>query len=283
VDIVFNNVSKTYLSRSGGGSRAIQALLPLDLTIGSGEFLSVIGPSGCGKSTLMNLLAGLEVSDTGSVEVGGRRVTQPGPDRAVVFQEAGLMPWMTVRANVEYGLKLAGVDKETRRERAMKYLRMVHLARFADSLPHQLSGGMRQRVAIARGLALEPAALLMDEPFSALDAQTRDLLHEELQRIWQETGVTVFFVTHNLQEAVYLSDRVLVMTASPGRIKSVIRVPFSRPRRKDSAELSAFAAHLHKDLREEVNRVAEGELDEQWKDDRVVPAPASSATLGDGI
>ena len=283
MDIEFKNIEKSFLQRKNGQQQTLRVLAETSFSINSGEFFSIIGPSGCGKSTLLNLLAGLETPDRGQVVLGGSKVvTEPGPDRAVVFQEHGLMPWMTVRANVEYGLKLAGIPKSERSDRAMKYLKMVHLGRFADSLPHQLSGGMKQRVAIARGLALEPQALLMDEPFSALDAQTRDVLHEELQRIWQETKTTILFVTHNLSEAVYLSDRILIMTTAPGRIKSIVRVPYPHPRAKDSEELSSFSAQLHSLIREEVNRVQALELDPDWKPEDQ-PRPDSVVNVGEGI
>lgn len=263
--ISFENVSKTFVQSMDGAKRRVQALAPMSVGIESGEFFVIIGPSGCGKSTLLNLLAGLEVPDTGQVLLDGSVIRRPGPDRAVVFQEAGLMPWMTVRRNVEYGLKLMGLDKKQRRERAVKYLQMVHLSRYAGALPHQLSGGMKQRVSIARALALEPQVLLMDEPFSALDAQTRDVLHDELQRIWHATHKTILFVTHNIREAVYLADRILIMTAPPGAVKRVVRVPFAHPRAKSSGELSAFAAHLHDEIKTEVDKVAAHELDANWQ------------------
>ncbi|MCX7718530.1 MAG: ABC transporter ATP-binding protein [Candidatus Sumerlaeaceae bacterium] len=279
--IEFSEISKSFSANGKGGQR-IQALLPVNFVIEGGEFFSIIGPSGCGKSTLLNILAGLESPDTGFVTVDGTRVERPGPQRAVVFQEAGLMPWMTVSANVEYGLKLQGIPRAERRERAMKFLKMVHLSRYAEALPHQLSGGMRQRVSIARALALEPRVLLMDEPFSALDAQTRDVLHDELQRIWQETRTTIVFVTHNIREAVYLSDRILIMTASPGRVKRITTVPFAHPRQKSSTELSAFAAMLHDQIKEEVDKVAATELDPDW-DKRPVPVAPLPYGTGEGI
>jgi NitT/TauT family transport system ATP-binding protein len=264
VTIEFRDISKTFVQRGDGAARRIQALLPLDLTIAKGEFFAIIGPSGCGKSTLLNLLAGLETADTGEVVVAGRPVRGAGPERVVVFQEAGLMPWMTVSRNVEYGLKLQKVGRQERRARAEKYLKMVHLSKYADAMPHQLSGGMRQRVSIARALALEPAVLLMDEPFSALDAQTRDVLHYELQRIWEETGTTIVLVTHNINEAVFLADRVLIMTAAPGSVKKLVRVPFPHPRDKSSPDLASFTALLHRQIKEEVDKVAARELDPDW-------------------
>lgn len=275
--IKFSGVSKTFVSNvNGAGQRKVQALSPVDLEIEDGEFVCIIGPSGCGKSTLLNILAGLETPNTGGVTVDGVAVREPGPDRVVVFQEAGLMPWMTVKGNIEYGLKLQGMDKARRAAQAEKYLKMVHLSKYANAMPHELSGGMRQRVSIARALALEPKVLLMDEPFSALDAQTRDLLHDELQRIWQETHKTVLFVTHNLREAVYLADRVIIMTAAPGSIKRVISVPFSHPRSKSSTEVSAFTAQLHELIKSEVDKVAKRELDPDW-----VPEEVPSTDVND--
>lgn len=264
--IEFQNVSKSFVRTSNGSSgRRLLALNPVSVDIKDGEFFCIIGPSGCGKSTLLNILAGLATPTTGQVTLDGKAVFEPGPDRVVVFQEAGLMPWMTVQSNIEYGLKLQGLSKSVRAERAQKYLKMVHLSKYAKSMPHELSGGMRQRVSIARALALEPKVLLMDEPFSALDAQTRDLLHDELQRIWQETEKTILFVTHNLREAVYLADRIMIMTAAPGCIKKLVTVPFSHPRSKSSTEVSAFTAQLHELIKSEVDKVAARELDPDWE------------------
>lgn len=281
--IHFNNVSKTFSQNGTGAARKIQALAPLSFSIDGGEFFSIIGPSGCGKSTLLNLLAGLETSDSGHVALDGNLIDHPGPDRAVVFQEHGLMPWMTVSRNVEYGLKLMGLSSSERRDRARQYLKMVHLSKYADAMPHQLSGGMKQRVAIARALALQPQVLLMDEPFSALDAQTRDVLHDELQRIWQETRTTIVFVTHNIREAVYLSDRVMIMTAPPGQVKSIVRVPFAHPRAKSSAELGSFTASLHEEIKSEVDKVAARELDPDWEPDLQKLAVGDEIDIGSGI
>ncbi len=274
-NIRFDSVSKTFRGSNGSAGRLIRALSPVTIEIPAGEFFSIIGPSGCGKSTLLNILAGLETTDTGAVTVNGEGISGPGPDRAVVFQEAGLMPWMTVLGNVEYGLRLGGHGRAVRRERAMHYLQMVHLSKRANDMPHQLSGGQKQRVSIARALALEPKVLLMDEPFSALDAQTRDLLHDELQRIWQETKTTILFVTHNLDEAVYLADRVMIMTAPPGDIKKIVRVPFTHPRNRMSAEIATFTASLRADIKAEVDKVAARELDPHWTSDMEVPAPTT--------
>jgi len=283
VRIEFDKVQKFFQRPVKGGTGRVQALSPTSFSIQSGEFFSIIGPSGCGKSTLLNLLAGLDEPSSGRVLLDGKPVVEPGPDRAVVFQEPGLMPWMSVQANVEYGLKLAGMGKAERAERAMKYLRMVHLSKFAEAYPHQLSGGMRQRVAIARALALEPKILLMDEPFSALDAQTRDVLQDELQRIWEETRTTILFVTHHLSEAVYLSDRVMIMTAPPGSIKRIVKIPFSHPRLKTSNELSAFINELHQDIKTEVDIVAARELDPDWQPEKAIRQEGGVVMQGEGI
>ena len=280
--IALSNVSKTFARVEGRKREGTAALQRISIAVESGEFVCVVGPSGCGKTTLLNMIAGLDHPDTGHVNLDGRPVLGPGPDRAVVFQESGLFPWMSVRKNVEYGLKLKGMRKEERRALAMDHLRRVHLARWADSLPHELSGGMRQRVSIARALALEPKVLLMDEPFSALDAQTRELLHDEVQRIWLETRTTVFFVTHNLSEAVYLGTQVLIMTAGPGRIKKALRVPLGFPRSRGSTDFVQFAAHLHHQIREEVDKVAASELDDAWRSD-ATPAESAEPDEGTGI
>lgn len=264
MSVELRDVCKTFRGSGRKGQNHVAALGPISLSIEDREFFAVLGPSGCGKSTLLNVIAGFEKPDRGDVIVCGDPVTAPGPDRAVVFQEPGLMPWLTVRQNVEYGLKLRGLSASERGERAMHYLKMVHLSKYADARPHELSGGMRQRVAIARALALEPRVLLMDEPFSALDAQTRDLLHDELQRIWIETHVTIVFVTHNINEAVYLADRILIMTAPPGRVKRIARVPLGRPRDKLQPDLGIFAAMLHREIKEEVDKVAAREFDPDW-------------------
>ncbi|MGK5555028.1 ABC transporter ATP-binding protein, partial [Actinomadura kijaniata] len=207
------------VSLSYGGRRArTQALSGIDADIPPGAFVTVVGPSGCGKSTLLRLVAGFLTPTGGTVEVGGRPVTGPGPDRGVVFQQPRLFPWLSVRGNVEFGLRATGVPRDRRRERAAELLAAVGLTDAADRRPHELSGGMQQRAAIARALAPGPAILLMDEPFAALDALTRERLQEEIRRIWQTTGTTVLFVTHSVDEAVYLGTRVLVLSRRPGRL-----------------------------------------------------------------
>jgi NitT/TauT family transport system ATP-binding protein len=208
----------------------VQALKDFNITVDEGEFVSIVGPSGCGKSTFLNVLLGLIPPVSGEMAIHGKKVTGPGQDRAMVFQEFGLLPWRTVLANVELGLELKGVPTAERRTQCQKFVEMVGLSGFEHHYPHELSGGMKQRVGIARALATDPDVLLMDEPFAALDAQTRDLMQAELLRIWRAARKTVLFVTHQIEEAVYLSDRVIVMTKRPGRLKTIIDIPLPRPR-----------------------------------------------------
>ncbi len=200
------------------------------LDIAQGEFVSIVGPSGCGKSTFLNIVLGLIQPGSGKIQLNGTRIMGPGQERAMVFQEFGLLPWRTVTANVELGLELKGVPAEQRLARANELIKLVGLSGFERHYPHELSGGMKQRVGLARALATEPEVLLMDEPFAALDAQTRDLMQAELLQIWERTKKTVLFVTHSIEEAAYLSDRVIVMTARPGRTKDVIQIDLPRPR-----------------------------------------------------
>ena len=225
------------------------ALSDINLDVAEGEFVCVVGPSGCGKSTLLNVVAGFEAPDEGEVLTSGIPIRGAGPDRVVVFQEAALFPWMNVRANIEFGLKLAGVTKQERRDRASEYLKLVGLEPFERAFVHELSGGMKQRVQIARSLAVDPRILLMDEPFAALDAQTRDVLQEELQSIWQRTGKTILFITHNVREAVLLADRVIVMSPSPGRIKREITIGLEHPRSPDSHAVVDLSADIREELR----------------------------------
>ena len=209
--------------------REFVALDRLDLTVEAGDFLTVVGPSGCGKSTVLDLIAGLARPSTGVLTADGRPITGPGPDRSVVFQQYTLLPWRTAQANVEFALEATGrLSRKERSERARAYLDLVGLSEFAGRYPHELSGGMKQRVAIARSLSYEPEVLLMDEPFGALDAQTRERLQEELLAIWRRTGTTVVFITHDIDEAVFLGQRVAVMSARPGRIEEVIDVDLPR-------------------------------------------------------
>jgi NitT/TauT family transport system ATP-binding protein len=217
--IVFGQVTHTYRPPRG---RPVLALDGVSLDVREREFMALLGPSGCGKSTLLYLLGGFLPVESGNISVGGKRVAAPGPDRGIVFQNFALFPWKTVRQNVLYGLEKQRLPRTDREKRAQELIELVHLKGFEDSYPSQLSGGMKQRVAIARTLAVDPAILLMDEPFGALDAQTRALMHEELLAIMRRTPKTVVFVTHDVREAVYLADRVAVMTARPGRIKEIV-------------------------------------------------------------
>jgi NitT/TauT family transport system ATP-binding protein len=227
------------------------ALQDIDLEINAGEFICVVGPSGCGKSTLLNLVAGLDKPTGGILTLDGAPIERSGSDRVVVFQEAALYPWLNVRANVEFGLKMKGTARRERGEIVDRYLELVNLTRFEKAFVHELSGGMKQRVQLARALAVEPRMLLMDEPFAALDAQTRDNLQLELQDIWARTGSTILFITHNVREAALLGDRVFVMTPSPGRMKAEIQVPLRRPRHLDTHAVADFAAEIRAALQNE--------------------------------
>jgi len=250
--------------RTHTGDRLL-ALDRINLEVKAGEFLCVVGPSGCGKSTLLHLIAGLQPPTSGQILIDGKPIEGPGTDRIMIFQEHGLFPWLTVGQNVEFGMKMKGVSRAEREEKTRYYLRLVHLAKFERSYIHQLSGGMRQRVAIARALATEPDVLLMDEPFGALDAQTRDLLHDELERIWSETGCTIIFVTHNVREAVRLGDRVVLLTFRPGRVKSEFHVDLPRPRHLEDPAVARAARQILDQLRDEINRSLEAEYAEGVK------------------
>lgn len=219
----------------------------IDLEIEKGEFVCIVGTSGCGKSTLLNLVAGLETPTRGKVLLDGEEVTGPGADRTVMFQEHGLFPWLSVIENVKFGMKMAGVSKQEQEEKAMHYLKMVHLEEYRDYPIHQISGGMRQRTALARALTMDSSVLLMDEPFSALDKQTSNRLREELQRIWQETGKTILFITHSVEEAVYLADRVVVLSPETGKISEIVSIGLERPRHVYAPE---FVELRHKILEE---------------------------------
>jgi NitT/TauT family transport system ATP-binding protein len=233
------------------------ALDHIDLSVKPGEFLCIVGPSGCGKSTLLHVIAGLHQPTSGTVLIDDKPIEGPRTDRILIFQELGLFPWLTVAENVEFGMNMKQVPKADRRRKTEYYLRLVHLSRFSGSYIHQLSGGMRQRVALARALAAEPDVLLMDEPFAALDAQTRDLLHDELERIWAETGRTVIFVTHNVREAARLGERVVVFTFRPGRVKREFRVDLPRPRHVEDISVAQCAKAMLEDLRDEINKSLE--------------------------
>lgn len=252
--VELHNVSRHFVTGSG----VVRAVTALDLTVRDGEFLCVVGPSGCGKSTLLNLIAGFERPDVGRVLVDGGEVVMPGPERFVIFQEPALFPWLNVRQNVAFGLKIAGLPQAEQEVRVNELLQLVQLSRFANAWIHELSGGMKQRVALARALALDPAILLMDEPFAALDAQTRDLLHEELERIWQRTGKTIIFVTHNVREAVRLGTRVILMSPHGVGIRREYPVDLPRGRFLEDVGVVRIAALIRDDLRREAMISSEG-------------------------
>ena len=254
------NVSKKFITKN----KETFTLDNINLTIKKGEFVCLLGPSGCGKSTLLNIMAGLLKPSSGTVSLNGEVVKEVGPDKAMMFQESALFPWLNVIDNVEFGMKMAGIPKDERYIKAIKYLKMVHLSKFEKSYVHELSGGMKQRVSLARALTLDSELLLMDEPFSALDSQTKSILQLELQKIWWETKKTIVFVTHNVQEAVLLGDRVVVMSANPGKIKREFKIQLARPREAQSTDLAYVAREVMKDLKEEVEKVAKSEYDNDW-------------------
>ena len=254
--VALDAISLDYRTTSG---ERLLALDKINLEVKPGEFLCIVGPSGCGKSTLLHLIAGLHPQTSGKVLVDGTPVNGPGTDRILIFQELGLFPWLTVGGNVEFGMKMKNIGKAEREQKVQYYLRLVHLSKFRDSYIHQLSGGMRQRVALARALATEPDVLLMDEPFAALDAQTRDLLHDELERIWAETGRTIIFVTHNVREAVRLGDRVALLTFRPGRVKQDFSVNLPRPRHMEQPDVARTSGDILNCLRDEINKSLEAE------------------------
>jgi NitT/TauT family transport system ATP-binding protein len=251
--IEISNLSKSFVGQDGS---VVNALSGVDLTVEDNEFLTILGPSGCGKTTLLKTVAGLLSWNSGDITIDGAPVRGPGPERAMVFQNFALLPWATVIENVAFGLQLRGVSKAERKKRAAELIDMVGLGGFETKRPNELSGGMQQRVGIARALAVEPQILLMDEPFGAVDEQTRRLLQEELLHIWEQTRVTVMFITHSMEEAVLLGDRVVLMSARPGRIAEIVDVPLQRPRSSDigglerSKEYVEITAHLWDRLRE---------------------------------
>ena len=242
------------------GARTVQAIDRFSLDVHEGEFVAIVGPSGCGKSTFLHILGGFEPHSGGTMLLNGTPVKGPGPDRGMLFQEFALYPWRSVIGNVVWGLEVQGKPKAERMATAERYLKLVGLSAFRDAYPAELSGGMKQRVALARVLAFEPRILLMDEPFGALDAQTRELMQEELNAIWQQTRNTVLFVTHDIDEAIYLADRVVVFTARPGRIKDEVRIDLERPRRIDVKKSAAYMGYRNRvwdSLRDEVLKARE--------------------------
>ncbi|MEA3073021.1 MAG: NitT/TauT family transport system ATP-binding protein [Alphaproteobacteria bacterium] len=235
ISICVKNLNKCYRVREGN----LPALSAVDLEVAEGEFVSIVGPSGCGKSTLLYILGGFIRADSGVIEVGGKAVTGPGTDRGVVFQEYALFPWLTVTQNIRYGLEMTGVARREREETVRRLVRTIGLEGFEHRFPRELSGGMKQRVAIARTLAYDPNILLLDEPFGALDAQTRETMQDELLRLWQATRKTVVMVTHDVNEAVYLSDRVLVMSQRPGRMVAEFTIAIDRSGNRETTMLNA--------------------------------------------
>lgn len=278
--LTIENINKSFKNENG---EDVLVLDDINLTLEKGSFVSIVGPSGCGKSTLLYLISGLEKSDSGDIKIADKQVTQAGPDRVVVFQEAGLFPWLTVLENVTYGLLLKKMDKKTAEKKATDMLKMVHLSRYIHSYPHQLSGGMKQRVAIARALVMEPDILLMDEPFSALDEQTRMVLHRELLDIWKKTKVTIFFVTHNIREAVQLSEKIVVFATRPGKIKETISVPAT----KDGFMPDSITLHTEQrvlaSLQSEIEKVLKEEMGDEYSFKTDSVSDDSSGDLGSHI
>ena len=275
--LVLSHISKRFADSKQ------HAIHDVSITCESGEFVVIVGPSGCGKSTLLKIAAGMLKPDSGDIALDGVPTNGPGPDRAMVFQEHALFPWLTVAQNVAFGLKMAGVPRSERRDRVEAALEMVHLATQAGKLIHQLSGGMRQRVAIARALVMNPAVLLMDEPFAALDAQTRTLLHEQLQELWLTTKKTMLFVTHSVGEAVRLADRVIVLHSQPGRIRREIPIELPQPRDFDSRDVTELVRLVRREIEEEVNRINAENNDAYRRSQKARDLDGDSVDLGGGI
>lgn len=263
--LTIDGIEKSFDHKEKG---QVKVLDKIDLEVEKGQFVSIVGPSGCGKSTLLYLIAGLEKADKGEIRIAGKKVTDAGPDRVVVFQEDGLFPWLSVLDNVTYGLLLKGMSKAEAENKAKEMLKMVHLSNYTEAYPHQLSGGMKQRVSIARALVMEPAILLMDEPFAALDEQTRMVLHNELLEIWRKTKVTIFFVTHNIREAVLLSEKIVVFATRPGKIKET----YASKTMKDGVMPNDVTFHLEKQILASLQGEIEKVLKEEMGDDYVFKA-----------
>jgi len=248
VILELENITKKFFSQK----KEILAVDNVSLKVRNNEFLSIVGPSGCGKSTILRMIAGLETPTSGKILLENKEVNEPDADRGMVFQQYTLLPWRTVLENVTFGLEVKGMPKSERIDIARKFIKMVGLEGFEEAYPYELSGGMQQRVAIARTLANDPKIVLMDEPFGALDTQTRAILQDHLLKIWQKDRKTVVFVTHNVEEAIYLSDRVIIMTARPGKIKSVIDIDLERPRKRTSLEFLEYKKRIIDELKSEV-------------------------------
>ena len=256
VTIEMRDLTKSFVK----GKRTVVAIDDFDLDVRDGELVCLLGPSGCGKTTVLRIVAGLETPTAGKIMVAGKPVNGPGSDRGMVFQEFALFPWRTVRKNIEFGLEVKGVPPEKRAQASARYVDLVGLNGFEDAHPNELSGGMKQRVGIARALANEPAVLLMDEPFGSLDAQTRNLMQRELLRIWAATKKTIMFVTHSVDEAVYLADRIIIMTARPGKVREIIDVNLPRPRERTSTEFISVRGKVLAELDEEFEKARAKEL-----------------------
>ncbi|MBI1828499.1 MAG: ABC transporter ATP-binding protein [Thaumarchaeota archaeon] len=244
--------AKNIVKHFDHNGNSVLALDGINLNVEEGDFICIVGPSGCGKSTFLNIVAGLETPDSGEILLNGNKISTPGPDRTMVFQEGALFPWLKVIDNVEFGLKMAGIPKYERRQISERYLDMMQLTKFANSYIYQLSTGMKQRVAIARALAMDPEILLMDEPFAALDSQTRDLLLVELQLIWERTKKTIIFVTHNISESVILGNRVVVFKNRPSKIKKEFVIDYRRPRLAEDENLQKYYHQILEELKSEV-------------------------------
>ena len=250
------NIVKTF----DHNGNSVLVLDSINLNVEEGDFVCIVGPSGCGKSTFLNIIAGLEQPDSGEILLNGKPISTVGPDRTMVFQEGALFPWLKVIDNVEFGLKIAGIPKDERRLISQRYLDMMQLTKFADSYVYQLSTGMKQRIAIARALAMDPEILLMDEPFAALDSQTRDLLLVELQLIWERTKKTIIFVTHNISESIVLGNRVVVFKNRPSQIKKEITIDYRRPRLSEDENLQKYYHQIVQELKSEVKAQIKDEL-----------------------
>ena len=259
--LTIDGIEKSFPHKEKG---QVKVLDRIDLHVEKGQFVSIVGPSGCGKSTLLYLIAGLEQPDSGEIRISGKKVKGAGPDRVVVFQEDGLFPWLTVLDNVTYGLRLKNMSKKEAEDKGRDMLKMVHLSNYADAYPHQLSGGMKQRASIARALVMDPDILLMDEPFAALDEQTRMVLHNELLEIWKKTKVTIFFITHNIREAVLLSEKIIVFETRPGKIKETFTVQTT----KDGITPNDVTLQLEKQilaaLEDEIEKVLKEEMGDDY-------------------
>ncbi|MGO4887433.1 ABC transporter ATP-binding protein [Anaerobacillus sp. MEB173] len=278
--VLIKDVGKTFQNKDENTSFTV--FENIDLNIKPGEFVSLLGPSGCGKSTLLNIIAGLDEASKGAVIVGDQEVSGPGTDRGVVFQEAALMPWLTVIENVMFGLKKK-MSKQEAENHALEYLKLVHLSKFVHSYPHELSGGMKQRVSIARALAMDPKILLMDEPFGALDEQTRTMLHKEVNYIWEKTGKTIIFVTHNIRESVLLSDRIVLMGTRPGGIINVFPVDLPRPRKPASPEFTKIEEEIMGMLAGEIEKVMREEMGDDYNSQKAALLYGTNRNLGDHI